>query len=216
MFWEKKHTKHKFKRLAMITVWECIPSWRRSGLLSALSMSNFFCNVEYVCHKLWVQPWSQGRLTDVQRGNVVFKMWRTSVNGGCLWDGTAGGLLAGQGGGKKPKRQKRCTPQRLVHMKVIRLMTVNNEPMECTAVLLPLSTSLSVWAKVKHWQVRDNDKHCHHKPIIKWSRKRLDRPTVLLQGLDNQAKHFHNQIKQMSHVEQLARKLSEVNARRQD
>lgn len=35
-------------------------------------------------------------------------------------------------------------------MKVIRLMTVNNEPMECTAVLLPLSTSLSVWAKVKH------------------------------------------------------------------
>lgn len=45
---------------------------------------------------------------------------------------------------KKSKRQKKCIPQRLVHTKVIRLMTGNNEPMKCTAVLRLLTVSLSV------------------------------------------------------------------------
>jgi len=33
--------------------------------------------------------------------------------------------------GKDKERQRRCTTQRLPHTKVIRLMTVNNDPMEC-------------------------------------------------------------------------------------
>lgn len=50
------------------------------------------------------------------------------------------GLLAGflsiKMGGDEEKH-KRYTAQRLVHMKVTILMTANNDPMECIAILPP-------------------------------------------------------------------------------
>lgn len=56
----------------------------------------------------------------------------------CEWrDGTARGVLAGQDGEKKRRDREDTHQQRPVHTKVIRLMTVNNEPMECAAVLPP-------------------------------------------------------------------------------
>lgn len=118
--------------------------------------------------------------------------------------------------GKKAKGQRRYTPTEAGSHQGHKTNDCQQWTNGVRCSLTPLSTSLSVWAKVKHWQVGNNNSQRHHKPIIKWPRKRLDRLRVLLQGLDNQAKHFHNQIRQMSHGEQLARKLSKVKARRQD
>lgn len=54
--------------------------------------------------------------------------------------GTAGGFfLPVKMGGKKSRRerQKRYKPEKLVHTKVIRLMTLNDDPMECSLPSYP-------------------------------------------------------------------------------
>lgn len=72
----------------------------------------------------------------MQRVNVSFEMWGASGKGAPFEMGLLEGFLSVKMG-RAEEKQKRYTTQRLVHMKVTILMTINNDPMECTAILPP-------------------------------------------------------------------------------
>lgn len=143
-----------------------------------------------------VQPWWNGKSANVQGGWGLSSKCEGPLRLESVWDGTVGGLLTGRDGGDEKNRKQETEAMPTAEAGSGQSHESNDRRQWadrvhcCLEPPHPPSMSLSVWAKVKHWQLGGKNKHCCHKPAIKWSHKWQDRPTVFAAGLGQSSGTF--------------------------